>query len=182
MTTSAVARPPADDVTYGSSITTNYIVVGRTNEWTIDGYIDRCIDRHLSSYHSFVLLYILVYLYIHLFYLAGHLCIHLSIWYEWTTTLDSGGLVKSHKQRGSTLLLACVRPDGCFCCELWRADGVCSTGGGAVRRWALEGLLHTNGHRLLLRMETSEWHLENNFHTSADQLYCKCSGIMCLCT
>lgn len=35
-------------------------------------------------------------------------------------------------------------------------DCVCVTGGGVVWRRALEGLLHTNGHRLLLRVETSE--------------------------
>lgn len=33
----------------------------------------------------------------------------------------------------------------------------CLPGGGSVRRRAFKGLLHTNGHRLLLRVEKSKW-------------------------
>lgn len=33
----------------------------------------------------------------------------------------------------------------------------CLSGGGFVWRWTFKGLLHTNGHRLLLRVEKSKW-------------------------
>lgn len=47
------------------------------------------------------------------------------------------------------------------------------TGGGAVWRWALERLLHTNGYRLLLWVEKSEWRpVQNTFHKQSLILTC----------